>query len=238
MTGHSQGATGAQEAIYCLLMLRDDFIAASINVETLDPASEPARSPRRVDDAGLDTVMTNSFGFGGTNASLLFSAAITGGSLTRFGRQLARRRRPRAPSPADAGKRALILGVANDHSIAWGIARAFAAARRRARLHLPGRGVRPRVIPLAESLGAKIVVPADVQDAASLDALFARIAADWGRLDVLVHAIAFSDKAELDGPLPRHQPGELPELARHLLLQPRRAHPARRAADAGAAARS
>ena len=74
MTGHSQGATGAQEAIYCLLMLKDDFIAPSINVETLDPALKPAEiATSRVDDAGLDTVMTNSFGFGGTNGSMLLS---------------------------------------------------------------------------------------------------------------------------------------------------------------------
>ena len=74
MTGHSQGATGAQEAIYCLLMLKDDFIAPSINVETLDPALAPAEiATARVDNAGLDTVMTNSFGFGGTNGSMLLS---------------------------------------------------------------------------------------------------------------------------------------------------------------------
>jgi 3-oxoacyl-[acyl-carrier-protein] synthase-1 len=74
MTGHSQGATGAQEAIYCLLMLRDDFIAPSINIDTLDPALDPAEiAMERVDDAGLDTVMTNSFGFGGTNGSMLLS---------------------------------------------------------------------------------------------------------------------------------------------------------------------
>ncbi len=74
MTGHSQGATGAQEAIYCLLMLQDDFIAPSINVETLDPALDPAEiATERVDNAGLDTVMTNSFGFGGTNGSMLLS---------------------------------------------------------------------------------------------------------------------------------------------------------------------
>lgn len=74
MTGHSQGATGAQEAIYCLLMLQNDFIAPSINIETLDPAlhaNEIAAS--LVENAGLDTVMTNSFGFGGTNGSMLLS---------------------------------------------------------------------------------------------------------------------------------------------------------------------
>ena len=74
MTGHSQGATGAQEAIYCLLALENDFIIPSINVETLDPALNPAEiATKRVDNAGLDTVMTNSFGFGGTNGSMLLS---------------------------------------------------------------------------------------------------------------------------------------------------------------------
>ncbi|MCQ0093270.1 beta-ketoacyl synthase N-terminal-like domain-containing protein [Roseovarius sp. M141] len=74
MTGHSQGATGAQEAIYCLLALQDDFIIPSINVETLDPALDASEvATTRVDNAGLDTVMTNSFGFGGTNGSMLLS---------------------------------------------------------------------------------------------------------------------------------------------------------------------
>ena len=74
MTGHSQGATGAQEAVYCLLMLKDDFIAPSINVDTLDPALDPAEiATSLVENAGLDTVMTNSFGFGGTNGSMLLS---------------------------------------------------------------------------------------------------------------------------------------------------------------------
>ncbi|KJZ20650.1 beta-ketoacyl-ACP synthase I [Loktanella sp. S4079] len=74
MTGHSQGATGASEAVYCLLMLQDDFIAPSINVETLDPALDPAEiATSLVENAELDTVMTNSFGFGGTNGSMLLS---------------------------------------------------------------------------------------------------------------------------------------------------------------------
>jgi len=74
MTGHSQGATGAQEAIYCLLALQNDFIIPSINVETLDPALNAAEiATTRVDHVGLDTVMTNSFGFGGTNGSMLLS---------------------------------------------------------------------------------------------------------------------------------------------------------------------
>ncbi len=74
MTGHSQGATGAQEAIYCLLALDNDFIIPSINVITPDPALNPGEiATTLVENAGLDTVMTNSFGFGGTNGSMLLS---------------------------------------------------------------------------------------------------------------------------------------------------------------------
>ena len=74
MTGHSQGATGAQEAIYCLLMLKNDFIAPSINIDKLDPELKPFEiASSLVKEANLDTVMTNSFGFGGTNGSMLLS---------------------------------------------------------------------------------------------------------------------------------------------------------------------
>ena len=74
MTGHSQGATGAQEAVYCLLMLKNDFIAPSINIDQLDPELKSYEiASSLIKDAKLDTVMTNSFGFGGTNGSMLFS---------------------------------------------------------------------------------------------------------------------------------------------------------------------
>ena len=74
LTGHSLGATGVHEAIYCLLMLQNDFITASANVQTLDPEIQPGEiATTRVDDAGLDSVLSNSFGFGGTNATLLMS---------------------------------------------------------------------------------------------------------------------------------------------------------------------
>ena len=74
MTGHSQGATGASEAVYCLLMMQNDFIAPSINVENLDPALDPAEIATEMkENAGIDTIMTNSFGFGGTNGSMLLS---------------------------------------------------------------------------------------------------------------------------------------------------------------------
>ncbi|RMF33924.1 MAG: beta-ketoacyl-ACP synthase I [Alphaproteobacteria bacterium] len=74
LTGHSLGATGVQEAIYCILMLQHDFIAASANITQLDPALRPDEIvTERIDNAGLDTVISNSFGFGGTNATLAFS---------------------------------------------------------------------------------------------------------------------------------------------------------------------
>ncbi|SFI07627.1 beta-ketoacyl-ACP synthase I [Albimonas pacifica] len=74
LTGHSLGATGVQEAIYSLLMLQNDFIAASANITQLDPELDPAEiAMKRVDNAGLDTVLSNSFGFGGTNATLALS---------------------------------------------------------------------------------------------------------------------------------------------------------------------
>jgi enoyl-[acyl-carrier protein] reductase I len=98
-----------------------------------------------------------------------------------------------------AGRRGLVLGVANDHSIAWGIARTLAAHGAEMAFTYQGEGFGRRVIPLAQSLGAELVLQADVEDAASLDVVFARLEEAWGRLDFLVHAIAYSDKAELDG---------------------------------------
>ena len=90
------------------------------------------------------------------------------------------------------GKRGLILGVANDKSIAWGIARELAAHGAEMAFTYQGEAFGKRVTPLAESLGASIVMDTDVTDDASLDALFSRIEKEWGRMDFLVHAIAFA----------------------------------------------
>jgi enoyl-[acyl-carrier protein] reductase I len=98
-----------------------------------------------------------------------------------------------------AGKRGLIMGVANNRSIAWGIAKAVTAQGAEVALTYQGDALKKRVEPLAAELGSKVVLPCDVADAASVDALFAEITRVWGRLDFLVHAIAFSDKNELDG---------------------------------------
>ncbi len=98
-----------------------------------------------------------------------------------------------------AGKRGLIMGVANNRSIAWGIAKAAAAQGAEIALTYQGDALKKRVEPLAAELGSGIVLPCDVTDAASMDAVFADLAARWGKLDFLVHCIAFSDKNELDG---------------------------------------
>jgi len=97
------------------------------------------------------------------------------------------------------GKRGLIMGVANNRSIAWGIARACANQGAELAFTYQGDALKKRVEPLAAELDSKIVLPCDVTDAASMDAVFAALEKSWGRLDFLVHAIAFSDKAELDG---------------------------------------
>jgi enoyl-[acyl-carrier protein] reductase I len=97
------------------------------------------------------------------------------------------------------GKRGLIMGVANNRSIAWGIAQACAAQGAELAFTYQGDALKKRVEPLAAEAGSKIVLPCDVTDNASMDAVFAELKAKWGQLDFLVHAIAFADKAELDG---------------------------------------
>jgi len=98
-----------------------------------------------------------------------------------------------------SGKRGLVMGVANDRSIAWGIAQAVAQQGAELAFTYQGEALEKRVRPLAQSVGAGLVLPCDVTDDSSLDALFAGIKSEWGRLDFLVHAIAFSDKDELKG---------------------------------------
>lgn len=97
------------------------------------------------------------------------------------------------------GKKGLIMGVANDRSIAWGIAAACAAEGAELAFTFQGEALEKRVRPLAESVNAPIVAACDVTDDASLDAAFAEVEKKWGKVDFVVHAIAFSDKKELDG---------------------------------------
>lgn len=98
-----------------------------------------------------------------------------------------------------AGKRGLIMGLANNKSIAWGIAKACADAGAELAFSYQGEALKKRVGPLAEELGSDIVLPCDVSDEGSIDELFNALEAKWGKLDFVVHAIGFSDKGELRG---------------------------------------
>ena len=97
------------------------------------------------------------------------------------------------------GKRGLVIGVANERSIAWGIAKVLAKHGANLAITYQTDSFKKRVIPLAESIGSELVLPADVQDEKSLINVFDRLKECWGNLDFLVHAIAYSDKEELDG---------------------------------------
>ncbi|WP_319774764.1 enoyl-ACP reductase FabI [Breoghania sp.] len=97
------------------------------------------------------------------------------------------------------GKRGLVMGVANDHSIAWGIAKALADQGAELAFTYQGEAFGRRVKPLADSVGSNMLIPCDVEDIASVDAVFAKLKEEWGSIDFLVHAIGFSDKNELKG---------------------------------------
>ena len=98
-----------------------------------------------------------------------------------------------------AGKKGLIMGVANERSIAWAISKACRDAGAKLAFTFQGEALEKRVRPLASGIGSEIVMPCDVTDPASIDAAFAEVERKWGGLDFLVHAIAFSDKAQLKG---------------------------------------
>lgn len=103
------------------------------------------------------------------------------------------------PGPLLKGKRGLIMGVANDRSIAWGIARVLAGQGAELAFTYQGEAFGRRAVPLAESVGSKIVLPCDVDDLSTVDAAFDELKKQWGTIDFVVHALAFSDRRELVG---------------------------------------
>lgn len=103
------------------------------------------------------------------------------------------------PGPLMAGKRGLVMGVANERSIAWGIARVLAGQGAKLAFTYQGEAFGRRAVPLAKSVGAEVIVSCDVIDLASVDGAFAEIKKAWGGLDFVVHALAFSDRRELAG---------------------------------------
>jgi enoyl-[acyl-carrier protein] reductase I len=98
-----------------------------------------------------------------------------------------------------AGKRGLVMGVANDHSIAWGISRKLAQAGAELAFTYQGEAIAKRVRPLAQSIGSQLLVSCDVEDISSVDNVFDTLRQEWGTIDFLVHAVAYSDKNELKG---------------------------------------
>jgi enoyl-[acyl-carrier protein] reductase I len=98
-----------------------------------------------------------------------------------------------------AGKRGIVFGVANNRSIAWGITKAVTDQGAEVALTFQGDAIKKRVEPLAKEIGSKLVLPCDVTDEPSVEAVFAALAKEWGTIDFLVHAVAFSDKEQLDG---------------------------------------
>jgi enoyl-[acyl-carrier protein] reductase I len=107
---------------------------------------------------------------------------------------------PQSAAGLMRGKRGLIMGVANDHSIAWGIAKALHAEGAELAFTYQGEAFGRRVKPLVESVGSDMLIPCDVEDVESVDGVFETLKQRWGSIDFLVHAIAFSDKNELKGP--------------------------------------
>ena len=103
------------------------------------------------------------------------------------------------PGPLMAGKRGLIMGVANERSIAWGIARVLAGQGAKLAFTYQGDALKKRVEPLAAEVGALVLGHCDVTDAATIDAVFDVLKEKWGKIDFVVHAIAFADKDELEG---------------------------------------
>jgi enoyl-[acyl-carrier protein] reductase I len=99
-----------------------------------------------------------------------------------------------------SGKKAFIFGVANDRSIAWGIAKAFQAEGAELGFNYLGEALEKRVRPLAESVGAKLILPCDVAKDAEIEAVYKEVEKAWGKFDILIHCIAFANREELSGP--------------------------------------
>ena len=268
LTGHSLGAVGVQEAIFSLLMMNNGFICESANIEELDPefADMPIVRSRQ-DNADLNCVMSNSFGFGGTNATLVLKrceawrfnprrSTVRGhGTAQRHFRSpelvetteaLSWARAAHAqhdwkkamtekdfakPGPLMAGKRGLIMGVANERSIAWGIARILAGQGAELAFTYQGDAFGRRAIPLAKSVGVRDHRSAATSPTSRPSTLPSpRSRRRGARLDFVVHALAFSDQRELSGRYSRHDARELHQHHGDLLLLLHRGRQARRAA--------
>ena len=140
-------------------------------------------------------------------------------------------RAPVIPAGLLSGRKALIFGVANDHSIAWGIAKALHAAGADVGFSSIEALIEKRVQPLADSIGSKFVEPCDVQNDADIERVFARWQREQGTLDILVHALAFARREELDGTFCRHLARRFRARARRQRVFAGRSRPSRGSID-------
>ena len=192
LTGHSLGGTGVQEAIYSILMMNNNFICKSANVENLDPEVEGLPIVLETKkDCDFNTLLSNSFGFGGTNASLVFK---------KFD---AEEKTNSIPKKIDAenefqGKKGIIFGVANDHSCAWGIANGLLEKGAELCITYQNDLLKKRVESLCKSKNA-CVLKCDVSQSNNIENLYKEIKNKWGKIDFIVHSVAYSDKNELAG---------------------------------------
>ena len=192
LTGHSLGGTGVQEAIYSILMMNNNFICKSANVENLDPEVEGLPIVLETKkDCDFNTLLSNSFGFGGTNASLVFK---------KFD---AEEKTNSIPKKIDAenefqGKKGIIFGVANDHSCAWGIANGLLEKGAELCITYQNDLLKKRVESLCKSKNA-CVLKCDVSQSNNIENLYKEIKNKWGKIDYIVHSVAYSDKNELAG---------------------------------------
>ena len=211
LTGHSQGATGAHEAIYSLLMMQNGFISRKRAYRRSRPRflgyADRAFAPRQRKIEGRCSRTLSALA-GQTRRSCSSTSTLELQSLPTCDES-----RISAPlRPLDlideramrsglmSGKRGLVMGVANDHSIAWGIAKALASEGAELAFTYQNDALGKRVAPLAQELGAADhVYRCDVEDLASVETMFSELTAAWSSLDFLVHCIGFSDRNELRG---------------------------------------
>ena len=193
LTGHSLGGTGVQEAIYSILMMNNNFISKSANIENLDPEVEGLPIVLETKkDCDFDTLLSNSFGFGGTNASLVFKKFDSEEKNVFVEKKIDVENELK-------GKKGIIFGVANDHSCAWGIANGLLKKGGELCITYQNNLLKKRVENLCKSKNVTEVYKCDVSESNDIENLYKKIKNKWGKIDFIVHSIAFSDRNELSG---------------------------------------
>ena len=193
LTGHSLGGTGVQEAIYSILMMNNNFISKSANIENLDPEVEGLPIVLETKkDCDFDTLLSNSFGFGGTNASLVFKKFDSEEKNVFVENKIYVENELK-------GKKGIIFGVANDHSCAWGIANGLLKKGGELCITYQNDLLKKRVENLCKSKNVTKVYKCDVSESNDIENLYKKIKNKWGKIDFIVHSIAFSDRNELSG---------------------------------------